>query len=66
MAAALAEVIVSTGYGTYRACIPAEVEIRQFGLIVTKYLNDHPEEFQFAAGGIVAKALAQAFPCSEK
>ena len=31
--------------------------------VVTKYLNEHPEDQHLSAGGSVANALAQAFPC---
>ena len=32
--------------------------------VVTKYLNEHPEDLHLSAGGSVANALSDAFPCS--
>lgn len=43
---------------------PSNVTRRQILKVVTKWLNDHPEKLHFAAPGLVAAALSEAFPCN--
>ena len=45
-------------------CQPKGVTLTQLVKVVTKSLNEHPEELHLAAGGLVANALNEAFPCS--
>ena len=45
-------------------CTPKGVRSYQLVKVVTKYLNDHPEELHLEAGGLAAVALYKAFPCS--
>lgn len=45
-------------------CSPDGAEMSQLVKVVTKYLNEHPEELHLSAGGTVAIALGIAFPCS--
>ena len=45
-------------------CTPEGVRSYQLVKVVTKYLNEHPEELHLEAGGLVAAALQEAFPCS--
>lgn len=45
-------------------CAPAKASSSQLVKVVTKYLNEHPEKLHFGAGGLVANALQDAFPCS--
>ena len=45
-------------------CAPDSAKISQLVKVVTKYLNEHPEKLHLAAGGLVAAALQEPFPCS--
>ncbi|MGK4476346.1 Rap1a/Tai family immunity protein [Aeromonas molluscorum] len=47
-------------------CIPHQVTRGQNADIVTKYLNEHPEDRHKDAGPLTAYALALAFPCPPK
>ena len=47
----------------YRACIPKDVSLGQMRQGVTKWLGDHPEYHHDPGAGLVAEALARAFPC---
>jgi len=47
----------------WRACIPKNVTIGQVTDVVTKWLREHPQDRHYLATGIVAEALAKAFPC---
>jgi hypothetical protein len=44
-------------------CEPNDVTNGQEGLIVLKYLRDHPEELHLKAAALVIKAMGKAFPC---
>jgi len=44
-------------------CIPFNVMGSQLVRVVTKYLQEHPEELHLTASGLVAIALRDAFPC---
>ena len=46
-----------------RFCKPDDVGRLQMVATVRKYMNDHPEQMDFAAAGIVYDALTQAYPC---
>ena len=54
--------VAGAGLGR-RACIPDSVRISQAADIVQRFLLGHPEQRHFAAPGLVARALADAFPC---
>ena len=47
------------------SCVPnkGEVTSGQLGLVVFKYLDEHPEELHLHAGVLVVRALKKAFPC---
>ena len=45
-------------------CVPTDASDGQLVKVVTKYLNEHPEELHTDAAGLVANALQDAFPCS--
>lgn len=47
----------------FKACPPASVTRGQVIKVVTAYLQQHPDGRHFAAAGLVANALADAFPC---
>jgi len=44
-------------------CIPFAVGSTQLVRIVTKYLQEHPENLHLAASSLVLTALGTAFPC---
>jgi hypothetical protein len=44
-------------------CSPNNVKFGQFGAVVVKYFNDHPNEWHMPAAEIVAKALQTTFSC---
>jgi len=44
-------------------CVPDNVTYAQGGLVIQKYLRDHPEHLHLPASGIAYGALSQAFPC---
>ena len=45
-------------------CTPDSGSADQLVKVVTKYLNEHPEDLHLHAGSLVANALHEAFPCS--
>ena len=45
-------------------CVPTDASDGQLVKVVTKYLNEHPEDQYLSAGGAVANALHEAFPCA--
>jgi Rap1a immunity proteins len=47
----------------YRACIPLSVTNGQVRDVVLLYMKQHPEKRHYGAAGLVAGALAEAFPC---
>src|SRR5262249_7966544 len=47
----------------FRWCTPQEVRLGQMVDVVAKFLHDHPERGHYAAAGLVAHALATAWPC---
>jgi hypothetical protein len=48
---------------TPAACIPSTAKLGQLMRVVTKYLEEHPEQLHLAAAGLVYNALIEAFPC---
>lgn len=47
----------------YIACVPKGIEIEQTQDVAMQFLDAHPEVRQYGAVGLVAQALAEAFPC---
>jgi hypothetical protein len=47
----------------FTACLPTEVTTVQVVDVVTDYLRQNPAERHYLAAGLVARALARAFPC---
>ena len=45
-------------------CVPEHANSTQLVKVVTKYLNEYPEDLHLSAGSAVANALYEAFPCS--
>jgi len=54
---------VEWGDMTPKWCVPLTGGTKQMVRVVTKYLQEHPEDLHRTAGGQVANALSQAFPC---
>jgi len=48
-----------------RACVPEDAELLQVMLVVWQFLSAHPETGDLRAAGLVAQALAGAFPCKK-
>lgn len=46
-----------------KACSPDGVTTRQVTEIAMEWLRGHPELLQYAAPGLIAEALAAAYPC---
>lgn len=44
-------------------CIPTDADNDQLIRIAVKYLNDNPAKLHYAAGLLVLRAIAEAFPC---
>ena len=57
--------VMSTGSAIlgWRACLPLQVAATLAQDVVKQYLEQHPERRHYAAAGLVAEALAGAFPC---
>src|SRR4051812_16526985 len=47
----------------WRMCLPQAATNIQAVDVGKRYLNEHPELRHLAASGLIAKALAEAFPC---
>jgi len=47
----------------FRWCVPEDLRLGQMVDVVAKFLHDHPERRYYAAAGLVAHALATAWPC---
>lgn len=51
--------------GGFRSCPPG-VSVRQIRDVAVQWLERHPQHRHLAAAGLVAAALAEAFPCRKK
>jgi endonuclease YncB( thermonuclease family) len=61
---AVIQILLNGGaVGDWRACLPGNGTIGQAKDVVLKSLRDHPEQRHFAAAGLIAAALHEAFPC---
>lgn len=47
----------------WKACPPENVTGKQIKDIVVRFLVNHPEKRHYAATGLAAHALSEAFPC---
>jgi hypothetical protein len=47
----------------FHACIRDGVTVTQIADVVKLWLQKHPENRDYAAAGLVAAALEEAFPC---
>ena len=47
-----------------RFCVPTNVTRQQMGLVVSKYLKDHPENLNLSIDSVVLGAFRVAWPCT--
>jgi hypothetical protein len=59
----IADGLGSNAINGYTACLPRGVEARQVRDVITRFLASHPETRHLMAASLVARALAEAFPC---
>ena len=54
-----------SGDGKPDLCIPSDngITYQQLGLVVSKYLEDHPEQLHLPSVVLVINALYHGFPC---
>ena len=63
---AAASAPAKTGHGVllgWQWCAPRDATAGQYAEVVQNWLRENPKERHFEARGLVAKALASAFPC---
>lgn len=58
-------VLEAEGYPTMY-CIPENSTFQQEAVVLSKYLNAHPAEWDEPPSVLVAKAFIDAFPCNSK
>jgi Rap1a immunity proteins len=56
-------IVQGIAYASAQVCPAGNVTLGQEVRVVTKYLQDHPEELNQQSTRLVDKALAKAFPC---
>ena len=56
----------SDGLYGHHVCLPAHTTRRQTVEVVNRSLDQHPEQRHYGASGLVAEALAEAFPCKQQ
>jgi hypothetical protein len=61
---AIADVQLYGDIGGVRSCVPANVTGKQVIDVVTRYLQQHPEQRHYGAASLVAHALSENFPCN--
>ena len=59
----IADALAGNAINGFTACLPAHVTAGQARDVVTRFLASHPETRHLAAAGMVARPLAEAFPC---
>ncbi len=47
----------------FKACVPLNADMQQIVDVVKNFIRDYPEKRHLVAAGLVAEALARAFPC---
>lgn len=55
---------VADALGT-SVCLPDNVTIAQLGAVVTKYLNEHPDQWHLTGSHLIESALRTIFPCKQ-
>ena len=61
----ISDTMAGNAINGFRACFPIGVSKVQIFAVTTTYLKDHPENRGYGAAGLVAAALADAFPCQD-
>ncbi len=61
--AAVADIVTSQGFSKFRICRSEIVNIGQVEKVVKKWLDEHKSQLHLPAHIVVAKALAEAYPC---
>src|SRR5262245_8169732 len=49
----------------FRACFRSKMLVKQVEDVVKQWLQNHPQDRDYAAAGLVADALQGAFPCAK-
>ena len=52
------------GFDGFNACISSELDDPGLRNLVVKFLKDNPDLRRLGAPNLIARALAQAFPCN--
>ena len=60
---AIVDILNYQPFNRYRACTPPTVIANQAVDVAMQFLRRHPELRHYAASGLVAQALSEAFPC---
>ena len=58
--------VAQAGISNRIICTPENVTNGQALAVVTKYMNDHPENLHVGASDLVVASLMEAFPCPQK
>ena len=59
----VADTLGMNNYSAATACYASSVVTGQIRDVVISYLKSHPESRHYAADGVVALAISEAFPC---
>ncbi len=62
----IADILVHRPVNGFKVCFVEKVSAGQIKDVVSKWLKDHPERRQYGAPGLVANALAEAYPCAKR
>jgi hypothetical protein len=54
----------NNGIDGFNACVSSELDDPQLRNLVVKFLKDNPDLRRLGAPNLIARALAQAFPCN--
>lgn len=61
--AAVSDVLEDYPINGWTACVPRTVRLSQIRDIVARWLANNPQERHYTANSLMARALAEAFPC---
>jgi Ssp1 endopeptidase immunity protein Rap1a len=60
---AIMDVLSVSAVNRFKACVPTDADMNQIMDVVKFFIRDHAEKRHLVAAGLVAEALATAFPC---
>jgi hypothetical protein len=60
---AIMDVLSVRAVNGFKACVPTDANMNQIMDVVKFFIRDHAEKRHLVAAGLVAEALATAFPC---